>query len=654
MALTKGAENMSMRKWTLGLGAVGLGLVLIFGNTGRNTEAAPVADDAGAVQEGVEAQGRGPVHEAFAEPGVGKPLPTPVVARKPPDPIEEAPPDQKPEGDNVHWISGYWAYDEDRSDYIWISGCWRAYPPNRVWMPGHWAAVGDGWQWSAGFWSLEEQQDATLLPPPPETIDAGPSAPAPQSDSVYVTGCWVYRTSRYVWRPGFWYVPRPGFVWCPARYVWTPCGCIFVDGYWDYPLEVRGCLFAPVCIERRFYCRPHWVYRPCCVVYHPALVCSLFVRPSCGCYYFGDYFEPRYRRLGFVAWVDFRIGRSCCDPLFAYCRWQYRGDRVWERNLRNVYIDRYRGTYPRPPRTLIQQTTVINNIHINKTVNVTNIRNVTMIAPITRVDRTIVKLQPVPRATRTRELQAIQHQRTMAQERQQTTARVIARGPAPTRPTDKPRVSKLTLPRVPAAVKSSGPRIAPPPTPAGARSVPKPRNTPRPEVKPVPRPTPRPAPKPIPHQGPRGPAHPLTPVERGHGQPVTHPAPNSGPPTRINPAVKPAPRPGPAVNPAPRPANSPRPAVTPAPKPVPRPATSTRPMPRPAVQPGPKPAPRPVAKPPSHANPVRPAIKPAAGSPARPVTRPAAVSTSRPAPRPARTATPTKGSTNSGKSNRKN
>src|SRR5262249_47466144 len=145
--------------------------------------------------------------------------------------------------------------------------------------------------------------------------------------------------------------------------------------------------------------------------------------PSCGCYYFGDYFEARYRRLGFVAWVDFRIGRTCYDPLFSYCRWQYRGDRLWERNLRTVYVDRYKGTYPRPPRTFVQQTTVINKITINKT---TNIRNVTMMAPLSRVDRTVVKLQPVPRGTWTLERKAALEQRTMARQRQQTVAGLAA------------------------------------------------------------------------------------------------------------------------------------------------------------------------------------------------------------------------------------
>src|SRR5512138_792575 len=82
-----------------------------------------------------EVLARGPVHEAFATTAEA-PAPSPVVAKQPPDPIEELPPDQKPEGDNVQWISGYWHWDEDAERFIWISGFWRVPPPGRLWVPG--------------------------------------------------------------------------------------------------------------------------------------------------------------------------------------------------------------------------------------------------------------------------------------------------------------------------------------------------------------------------------------------------------------------------------------------------------------------------------------------------------------------------------------
>src|SRR4029078_2257878 len=80
------------------------------------------------------------------------PAPSPVVKKQPPDPIEELPPDQKPEGDNVQWIPGYWHWDDESSQFIWISGFWRQVPPGRVWVPGSWRAANGGSQWVPGFW----------------------------------------------------------------------------------------------------------------------------------------------------------------------------------------------------------------------------------------------------------------------------------------------------------------------------------------------------------------------------------------------------------------------------------------------------------------------------------------------------------------------
>src|SRR4051794_3220896 len=58
-----------------------------------------------------EVQARGPVHEAFAQPGEVRPRPSPVAPKAPPAPVNELPPDVRPEGDNVAWVPGYWAWD---------------------------------------------------------------------------------------------------------------------------------------------------------------------------------------------------------------------------------------------------------------------------------------------------------------------------------------------------------------------------------------------------------------------------------------------------------------------------------------------------------------------------------------------------------------
>src|SRR5947209_2617983 len=76
----------------------------------------PVADDG----SGMQVLTQGPVHEAFAEPVVYDPQPSPVIPKQPPAPIEEIPPELKPEGDDVRWFPGYWAWDDSRNDFLWI------------------------------------------------------------------------------------------------------------------------------------------------------------------------------------------------------------------------------------------------------------------------------------------------------------------------------------------------------------------------------------------------------------------------------------------------------------------------------------------------------------------------------------------------------
>ena len=102
--------------------------------------------------QGAQVLTRGPVHEAFAAPVAHDPKPGLIAAKEPPAPVEEMPPDQKPAGQNVQWIPGYWSWDQSRNDYIWVSGVWREPPPGRQWVPGYWHQVEGGFQWVPGAW----------------------------------------------------------------------------------------------------------------------------------------------------------------------------------------------------------------------------------------------------------------------------------------------------------------------------------------------------------------------------------------------------------------------------------------------------------------------------------------------------------------------
>jgi hypothetical protein len=628
--------------------------------------------------EGVEVLARGPVHEAYAGPVSATPRATPIIAREPPPLLEEIPADQKPEGE-VQWIPGYWAWDDDRNDFLWVSGIWRLPPPGREWVAGHWAQVDGGWQWVPGIWADSNQEELAYYPPPPDRVDAGPSEPAPTPDSVFVPGNWVYRETRYVWRPGFWSGYRPGWVWNPAHYVWTPAGYLYEEGYWDYPLRERGLLFAPVAVDFQVALQPNWYYRPNYVVYDDCLQGALFVNSDCGQYYFGDYFDASYRSRGFLSWLAFRFGRGCYDPLFGYYRSYYGADSGWETSLRDLYAGRFSGDLARPPRTLIEQNTLVQNITNNNTTinNVTNINNVTMLAPLSQVSPAIATLRQVTPQGQQAAVTAAQHLRTVSGQRGQLESQLLAKGTAPIKTTGTRQVVKVNLPKttvggVPATLHSPSPlggeprvtgrgegaRLAPTPHPHPLSPKGRGGNNAAAAVKPVaqhpvsqpgsskPAAKPQAAPlKPVTQRGvtqavsPKPAAKPqAAPAKPATQQRVTQPI-SSKPAAKqaaapIKPAVQPRVTQAASAKPAAKPQavparpvtqqrvtqpTSPRPAAKPAAAPV-KPVTQHRVTQSPSPKPAAKPAAAPVraASPPRVARPVspRPAARPQAAAPA--------------------------------------
>jgi hypothetical protein len=213
-------------------------------------------------QPGVEIQARGPVHEAFAQPNQPAPIgPTEVAPKEPPAPVPELPPDQRPDGVNVEWIPGYWQWDTDGNQFIWVSGVYRNAPPGRQWVQGYWAQTQNGWEWVHGFWA-PAGQDVTYLPQPPAPKEDEPAQPAPGDDYFYIPGNWAYQQNQYAWQPGYWAQSQPNWVYVQPQYYETPGGCIYVNGYWDYPLANRGLLFAPVIFTQPLWTTPGWFFRP--------------------------------------------------------------------------------------------------------------------------------------------------------------------------------------------------------------------------------------------------------------------------------------------------------------------------------------------------------------------------------------------------------
>jgi hypothetical protein len=318
----------------------------------RGLCAQPVQTDA---EAGVQVLTRGPVHEAFAETVLYDPEPGIMVPKAPPAAIEELPPDQKPEGANVAWIPGYWAWDDDRDDFLWVSGIWRVLPPGRQWMPGYWGKSARGIQWISGYWADARLSDVEYLPEPPATVEAGPNIPAPSADDIWLPGSWVWQNNRYAWRPGFWASVQPNWDWVPAHYVWAPRGYVYVDGYWDYSIGRRGVLFAPVYFDSGVYGRRGFSYSPSVAINLSVFADYLFMRPRYQHYYFGDYYAANYGSAGFYPSYAINSGRLGYDPIFAYDSWQHRQDSGWAQGVAANFLSRRNNEALRPPRTLAAQ-----------------------------------------------------------------------------------------------------------------------------------------------------------------------------------------------------------------------------------------------------------------------------------------------------------
>ncbi|WP_367870551.1 hypothetical protein [Luteolibacter sp. Populi] len=290
-------------------------------------------------EEDMQILTRGPVHEAFAEAVSERPEPGFIVTKAVPSPIEELPPEQQLEGDNVTWISGYWAWDDDTTDFLWISGVWRNIPPGRQWVPGYWSDLNDGrWQWTSGYWADSENTQVDYVEEaPPASVDAGPNIEAPDEDSTWIPGNWRYAETRYVWSPGYYTPLRPDWTWVPSRWCWSPRGYSYVDGYWDYAIENRGVLFAPVYYRRPLWSDPGYYYTPSVVVSLGVFNNHCWIRPRSGHYYFGDYYAPRYGGLGFYPSYAWHGRRGCYDPIWAHNRWNHRHDHGWNNRFRDRF-----------------------------------------------------------------------------------------------------------------------------------------------------------------------------------------------------------------------------------------------------------------------------------------------------------------------------
>lgn len=341
--------------------------VLAFASVGRAAQdppqppAPPAADG-----QGGEILTRGAIHEAFASAVVHDPKPGPIIAKTPPEPIQETPPDQRPEGRNIQWIPGYWSFDSTRNDFVWTSGVWREPPPGCQWIPGYWTQVEGGSQWVSGTWVPVPSGgagDPAYLPQPPSSLEAGPNSPQPGPGVVWTPGCWQWQNNGYAWRPGFWAAVQTAWVWIPAHYVCTPGGWLFVAGYWDLPLTNRGLMFAPVYYPQPVYAQPGFVTTPSVAIVGGAVTSNLFVQVGTGQYLYGDYYGQSFVGMGVAPWFSFAFATGppvFYDPVFSYYSVvAVRQNPRWIVQVREQYKLRRANPALRPPRTFAEQARLI-------------------------------------------------------------------------------------------------------------------------------------------------------------------------------------------------------------------------------------------------------------------------------------------------------
>ncbi len=594
-------------------------MVTLGANFGSDRAVAAPQDQTSA-EEGVQVLTRGPIHSAFAETVTFDPQQGVVVSKAPPEAIEELPPDQRPEGANVAWIPGYWAWDDERDDFLWVSGIWRALPPGRQWVPGYWGQADQGFQWTSGYWADARVGDVRYLPEPPATVESGPNSPAPSANHIWAPGSWMWNQNRYAWRPGYWMPAQQNWMWIPAHYHWSPRGYVFVDGYYDYSIARRGVLFAPVYFNQNVYAQRGFTYSPAMAISLAVFGNQLFLRPNYNHYYFGDYYGSNYSSGGFYPWFSFNTGGYGYDPFYAQQFWQNRQNAAWATTVQTDFQNRVAHEGARPPRTLMAQQALIKS-GIASSEN--NLVVATSLDQLAKSKDSSLRMQPVTKA----EQQALAKQGQEVQQfgaaRQKLEAKAAVTSAETPAKGSEPATAKL--PKSPIVAKASGqlgddhappkiheapapdPKIEPKSRSAVAKGEPtkgepkvtkaepkteQPKGKPKVEAKPVskvestPKAEPKIAPKPVPK------------AELKPERPKDEPKPT--PKVEPKPVPKVDPKPVPKVEPKPeRPKVEPKPVprVEPEPKSEPKPTPKLEPKPAPKFEPKVEPNPAPKVGP---------------------------------------------------------
>ena len=188
------------------------------------------------------------IHEAFFQETHSNILYQAISQQPPANIIEKIPSQTDP---LTIWIPGYWDWDTDQRDFLWVTGVWRKPPPEHLWVPTTWIDSDDNWIRVRGFWKNENLENIAYIRDwIPDNLDEVMSDP-PGDDYFWIHGNWKYteEQSSFIWFDGRWQLFDPNWIYIPAHYVWRPDGYIYIEGYWDWKLDSRGTCFANVSID---------------------------------------------------------------------------------------------------------------------------------------------------------------------------------------------------------------------------------------------------------------------------------------------------------------------------------------------------------------------------------------------------------------------
>ena len=318
----------------------------------------------------IEVLTRGPIHEGFATQFQLQSVAGATIDKAPPQSIVELPPDVRPVGANVQWLPGYWGWDADANDFLWVSGTYRNLPPGQRWLPGYWNHGNDGYQWMSGFFISSNTKEIKYGAEPPQSLERGPTSAPPSQNHFWIPGVYQPNEGAYAWRPGYWAGQNENYVWSPARNVATAGGYVHTPGFWDYQLSQRGTLFAPARVA--FGTNPDAAVRmtPSVVIPATALQYHLFSRANSSTYLFGDYYGDTYAAAGIRPWYSAQLAGGVPDPLFGYSNWYYGRSGVNYRDVMTGWNTHFTTNVGmRPASTLAGQADLIAKLGVTNAAN---------------------------------------------------------------------------------------------------------------------------------------------------------------------------------------------------------------------------------------------------------------------------------------------